>query len=147
MKKNEIEGQLELDLQMGEIIEKKIDPPEKNEGKDICVLPETPIRPMTLEKVSDQTDEEEFQEDKSQSLKKGINPETLAIIENHLAAAGAIHIGTIMRVNKLDAISAAEYYDELRRRGKIDERGRSTEKRNWMKSDSTQESSFLKNSN
>lgn len=151
MRKQEIEGQLELDLMTGTV---KETPKKKTVArKNKKVKTDIPVRqndtPQKQEEETKQTASTEEPEHEEKPLekkepeegiaptfgqpkeKKEIVPEVLHNIEEHLATVGSIHIGTIMRICRLSAVEATAYYETLLANGRINVKGRSAEKRLW----------------
>lgn len=161
MRKQEIEGQLELDFMTGMV---KVNPKKKTAtskgtkktlkadiSKNVCetknsavsggVLSKTNTETAVLVNEIDPVEEEELLDEGMErntvvltehfETKNEIVPEVMHHIEEHLAAVGSIHIGTIMRICRLSAVVATVYYETLLANGSINSKGRTTGQRTW----------------
>lgn len=162
MRKQEIEGQLELDFMTGMV---KVNPKKKTAtskgtkktlksdiSKNVCETKNSVVSGVVLSKTNTETavlvneidpvEEENLLDERMErntvvltehsETKNEIVPEVVMHhIEEHLAAVGSIHIGTIMRICRLSAVEATAYYETLLANGSINSKGRTRGQRTW----------------
>lgn len=154
IKNQEIEGQLELDLFTGLVKDSSKSPNIKRSKKEKSRIldseedigkPSPSIKgiseesEISVEEVLKNPQESAVENKRNRTentdsavyINKEIDLEKLSIIKQYLASNGCIHLGTIMRICRISSMEANVYFEKLLADGKVNEKGRSTEKIVW----------------